>query len=334
MGVKLIITKDELSYNPSILMARGIHLFTIFSSDQATLIVNIIVILTFLSFITYIIFRIVKKVQPDIIENSFIQAIDISSATQNIIAFSSVVLASTLFDLFADGKYRMIWVVLIISLTTIILHIIYNKIANTSLAQKRHTRLNTHFTLLEKVMSCKGYQLILNAAKLETIEDRSQEIYVFTENLTTDIPGEYIRNSIENSENIGLFSEIVALNIPQGKQYTYFLKNSKENIEHIHEFYHFHFMDKKNIDFRKNISFYLVESVDFTFFTEVYLYKDKQLHDMAFEWLPALGEVNNPDKQFYLELSSSQVQDLNEIIIEIRTTAVLYTYQTYLKDSK
>jgi len=307
-------------------------LFNIFNSDEATLAVNIIVILSFIGFLIYFLFFILKKLKPEVVEKGFIKNLETSSATQNIIAFSSVVLASTLFELFTDGKYRMIWVVLIISITTIVFHIIYDKISKTNVSTKRYKEYDEHLTLLEKIMHCKGYHLILNAIKLEVIEDRSSDIYVFTENLTTDIPKDKILNINDSLENIGLFSNIVAQNIPNNKRYTYILKDNRDNREHIEEYYNYHFENKKNLDYRKNVNFYLIDELDFTFFTELYLYKDDNYNDMAFEWLPALGEINNPDKQFYLELSSHQVENINEIIIELKTTGIYYNYESYKKD--
>jgi hypothetical protein len=181
-------------------------------------------------------------------------------------------------------------------------------------------------------MQCKGYNLILNASKLEKIENRSEEIYVFTENLTTDIPEDKIKNPNPLWENIGLFSDLVASNIPNNKKYTYFLKDTIDNIQHIKEYYKHHFASSENLTYVKNINFYLVDVTDFIFFTELYLYKDDILQDMAFEWLPALGEVNKADKQFYLELSSEQVQHINEIIIELKTTSKIYNYNNFKEE--
>jgi len=307
-------------------------LFTIFSSEEATTAVNIIVILAFFAFLIYIILFILKKLKPEVIEDSFTKNLNTSSAYQNIFAFTSVVLASTLFELFTDAKYRMIWVVVIISITTIVFHILYDKISKTNDSKKIYTEYDEHLTLIEKIMQCKGYNLILNASKLETIENKSEEIYLFTENLITDIPKEKIKNVHSSWENIGLFSDIVKTNIPNNKKYTYFLKNTIENIEHIKEYYSYHFVLEENLKYTKNINFYLVDIIDFTFFTELYLYKDDEIQDKAFEWLPALGEVNKSDKQFYLELSSEQVQHINEIIIELKTTCELYNYDKFKKE--
>jgi len=305
-----------------------------FSSNEATIAVNIIVILAFIGFLIYLILFVLKKLKPEVIENGFVKNLETSSATQNIVAFSSVVLASTLFELFTDGKYRMIWVILIVSITTIIFHILYEKISKTNVSKQRYTEYDEHLTLIEKIMHCKGYHLILNASKLEVIEDRSDDIYIFTETLTTDIPENEITHLDDFLENVGLFSNIVAQNIPNGKRYTYFLKDTKNNREHIEEYYNYHFINTQNSNFRENVNFYLIDEVDFTFFTELYLYKDDEFSDMAFEWLPALGEINNPDKQFYLELSSEQVQNINEIIIELKTTGIFYSYLEYKKDIK
>jgi len=275
-----------------------------------------------------------KKLRPNLVEKSFIRNIETSTVYQNVFAFTSVVLASTFFKLFTDGNYRMIWIVLIISITTIAFHVIYDKISKTNVAIKQYQEYDEHLTLIEKIMQCKGYHLILNASKIEKIEDRSDKIFIFTENLTTDIPKENIKNLNQSLENVGLFADLVANNIPHGKEYVYFLKNNEVNKEYIKEYYTYHFNTDKNLEHRYNINFYLVDEADFTFFTELYLYKDKKIHDMAFEWLPALGEINNANKQFYLELSAQQVLHINEIIIELKTTCPKYNYDDYIKDIK
>lgn len=288
-----------------------------------------IVIFSFLVFIAYTIKFLLEKFKPETLENSFARNIQTSSTYQNIFAFTSVVLASSLFELFTDGKYRMIWVILIISILTILFHILYDKISNTNFAIKKYLQYDEHIKIVDKIMSCKGYHLILNASKLEKIEDRSEEIYVFTEDLITDIPEEYVRNFNSDSENIGLFADIVSSNIPNGKKYTYFLKDNKINREYVKVYYSYHFTSKSNQKYSQNINFYFVKESEYTFFTELYLYKDNELHDLAFEWLPAIGEVNNIDKQFYLELSSQQVENINEIIIELKDPTMKYSYNDY-----
>ena len=97
-------------------------LLNIFSSEEATTVVNIIVIFLFFVFILYSIKFLIEKFRPETFENSFSKNIETSSTYQNVFAFTSVVLASTLFELFTDGKYRMIWIVIIISITTILFH--------------------------------------------------------------------------------------------------------------------------------------------------------------------------------------------------------------------
>lgn len=223
----------------------------------------------------------------------------------------------------------MIWVVLIISITTILFHVLYDKISNTNFAIKKYLQYDEHLNIIDKIMSCKGFHLILKASELEKIENQSEEIYVFTENLITDIPKEKINNIEKNSENIGLFAQIVSTNIPKGKKYTYFLKDNKKNREYVKEYYAYHFSSEENKMYSKNIIFYFVKESEFTFFTELYLYKDDIVHDKAFEWLPSIGEINDADKQFYLELSSEQVENINEIIIELKNPIMKFTYNDY-----
>ena len=299
-------------------------MFSIFSSEQATTAVNIIVIVAFLSAVIYLIVWITKKLKPEVIESSFTQKLETSTTSQNIFAFTTVVLASTLFELFNDSHYRMIWIVLIISVMTILFDYIYNKVSHTNNAIEEQLEYKANFTLIEKIMHCKGYDLILNASEIEEVENRSEEIYIFTENLTTDIPKKDLSSKTVDRDNMGLFADLVASNIPRGKKYTYFLKDTAANLEYIEDYYAYHFSSKETLKYRSNVEFYLVTPSDFTFFSELYFYKDDQLHDMAFEWLPALGEIGDSEKQFYLELSSAQVQNINEIIIELKSSYRLY----------
>lgn len=309
-------------------------LLNIFSSEEATTVVNIIVIFLFFVFILYSIKFLIEKFRPETFENSFSKNIETSSTYQNVFAFTSVVLASTLFELFTDGKYRMIWIVIIISITTILFHVLYEKISNTNFAIKKYLQYDEHLNIIGKIMNCKGYHLILNASELEKIENRSEDIYVFTEDLITDIPEEYITDFGYKSENIGLFSKIVSANIPKQKKYTYFLKENSNNRQYVKDYYNYHFASDKNKEYSNNINFYFVKESEFTFFTELYLYKDDEMHDLAFEWLPAIGEINNADKQFYLELSSEQVENINEIIIELKDPTKKYTYNDYKKEAR
>ncbi len=229
----------------------------------------------------------------------------------------------------------MIWIVFIISITTIFFHVLYDKISNTNFAKKRYLQYDEHLNIIDKIMNCKGYQLILKASELEKIENQSEEIFIFTENLITDIPSESITELEENAENVGLFSKIVSDNIPNKKKYTYFLKGNNMNREYAKDFYRYHFsLSKNNEAYSQNINFYFVKESEFTFFTELYLYKDDVAHDMAFEWLPSLGEINNADKQFYLELSSEQVENINEIIIELKNTSEIFNYKDYKNNYK
>jgi len=223
----------------------------------------------------------------------------------------------------------MIWVVLIISIITILFHILYDKISNTNFAIKKYLQYDEYLNIIDKIMNCKGYHLILKASELEKIENQSEEIYVFTENLITDIPKENINNIEQNLENIGLFAQIVSTNISQGKRYTYFLKDNNKNRDYSKEYYAYHFSSEENRKYSKNVIFYFVKESEFTFFTELYLYKDDIVHDKAFEWLPSIGEINDADKQFYLELSSEQVENINEIIIELKNPEMKFTYNDY-----
>lgn len=223
----------------------------------------------------------------------------------------------------------MIWIVIIISITTMFFHVLYDKISNTNFAIKKYLQYDEHLNIIDKVMNCKGYQLILKASDIEKIENHSKEIYIFTEDLITDINEKHIRILDDNLENIGLFAAIVASNIPKGKSYTYFLKDNDKNREYAIDYYSYHFSLDHTKEYSKNINFYFIKEIEYTFFTELYLYKDDKVNDMAFEWLPSIGEAGKADKQFYLKLGSEQVENINEIIIELKDTAIKFTYTDY-----
>lgn len=282
-------------------------------------------------FLVYIIKVVLKKFQPQVVDESFTKKIETSSSYQNIFAFTSVVLASTLFELFTDEKYRMIWVVLVISVTTILFHLLYEKISNTNFAVDKYEQYNTNMKIIDKIMDCKGYNLILNALEIEKIENSAREMYIFTEDLITDIPKTCVLESQTESENISLYLDLVTQNILKGKKYTYFLKDNPQNRIYVKEYFKHHFFSKNTHKYVDNINFYFVKESEFTFFTEIYFYKNKNEADLAFEWLPAIGETNNINKQFYLKLDSEQVENINEIIIELKNPDMRYRYHDYLE---
>ena len=239
-------------------------------------------------------------------------------------------LASTSFDLFQKKEFQMIGIIVVMSITTIMFHFLFQKISNTKFAIEKWVMYDEHLQIIDKIMDVRGYSLIVKAFELERIEDKAKEIFVFTENLVTDIPKEcFHEKEMEGNKNIGLFVSIVSENIPKGKKYKYFLKNNKENRGYIKHYFKYHFLKEKNKQFRENITFYLISEAEFTFFTEMYLYKGLEGDDMAFEWLPAIGEHNDIDKQFYLSLSPSQVENINEIGIEMMDNTPTITFSSY-----
>ena len=237
-----------------------------------------------------------------------------------------------MYELFTGEKYRMIWIVFIISVTTIVFHLLYEKIVNTNFAIDKYNQYNSNMKIIDKIMDCKGYSLILNVLEIEKIENSSKSIYIFTEDLITDIPIECVA-SPNDSENIGLYTNLVAQNITKGKCYTYFLKDNEQNRIYVKEYFKHHFLEKSTHKYSDNITFYFVKESEFTFFTEIYFYKNNNEVDLAFEWLPAIGEVNNINKQFYLKLDSEQVENINEIIIELSNPQMKYRYSDYMETS-
>lgn len=284
----------------------------LFNSEFATVTVNLIVIVGLLLFIYFIL----KNFLPTITGEKLKDQIRTSTTSQNIFAFVSVVVASTFLDLFSDGNYHMLWSVIVISILTILFSFLYEKVSNKNNELEAIGEYKRGLELVDKIINCKGYGLIKDAKSIEKIEDKADEIYVLTENLITDIPKEYID---EEYENIGLLVDIVSQNIPKGKRYIYFLKDTIKNRKY-QKLYSEYYFKNENIKYRDNVSFYFIDEKDFYFFSEIYLYKDKKVHDRSFEWIPSIGEKNNPDKQFYLELSSEQTQNINEIICELMVT--------------
>jgi len=280
-----------------------------FNSKFATISVNIIVILAFLLFIYFIL----KKYLPTISGEKLKDKIKTSTTSQNVFAFISVVVASTFLDLFSSGKFHMLWSVAVISILTILFNFLYEKVVNKNNELDKKEEYKRGLNLIEQIIGCKGYTLIKRADELKTIEDKADEIYIFTENLVTDIPHEYLDEKLENS---GLFADIVSENLPKGKKNIYFLKDTEENRSYQKKYNMYHFQGD-NAKYNMNASFYYIPENEFCFFSEIYLYKDTKTHDKSFEWIPSIGEKNNPDKQFYLELSSLQTQNINEIICEL-----------------
>lgn len=284
-------------------------MLNIVNSDFATVSVNLIVIIGLLLFIYFVL----RKFLPSITGEKFKEQIRTSTTSQNIFAFISVVIASTFLDLFSDQNYHMLWIVLVISVLTILFNFLYEKVSNKNDEIDSKEKYANGIALMEQIIDCKGYGLIKNTTNIEEIEEVSDEIYIFSENLITDIKKDSVNDDFENK---GLFFDIVNQNIPKGKKYIYFLKDTNTNREY-HELYTKCHFNNDNEVFKKNISFYFIPEDEFCFFSEIYLYKDTENSDMAFEWVPSLGEEGVEEKQFYLQLSSEQVQNLNEIICEL-----------------
>ncbi len=294
-----------------------------FNNEIATLLVNLIVIMGMLLFLFYGFRNFFSKFISEKLKIN----IQTSSTTQNIFTFTSVVIVSTFLDLFSNQKYDMLWIVLIISILTIIFSFIYEQVSNTSNVVKTNEEYSRSLNLIEHIFSCKGYNLIKNAKEIENIENSSDEIYIFSENLITDIPqSEDINGHYDNS---GLFFDVVSKNIPNGKKYIYFLKDTEINRNFQISYYKNHFNNPLKEEFKKNITFYFINESDFCFFSEIYLYKIKGAKDRSFEWIPSLGELNNVDKQFYLELSPQQTQVLNEMICEL----IISLDKVYIKEN-
>lgn len=294
-------------------------MFEFFNSEFATVTVNLIVIIGLLLFIYFAL----RKFLPSLKGAELKERLSTSTSSQNVFAFISVVVASTLLDLFTSEKFNMLWIVLIISILTIVFNVLYEKVKDKNNAIDSKEAYKTGLSLLEQIINCKGYSLIKNAKELTPIENNADEIYVFSENLLTDIGKECIDEPYENK---GLFANLVAENIPKGKRYIYLLKDTKENRKYfkLYEKYHFH---QKNEKFKQNVAFYFIPESDFCFFSEIYLYKDIKKQDIAFEWIPSIGEKDNENKQFYLQLSAEQTQNLNEILCELMISYERYQYK-------
>lgn len=289
----------------------------IFNSEFATVTVNLIVIVGVLLFVYFVL----RKFLPTITGEKLKDQIRTSTTSQNVFAFVSVVIASTFLDLFTDKNFHMLWTVLVISILTILFNFLYEKVSNKNDELDTKEKYSNGMALLSQIIDCKGYGLIKNANELESIEQTADEIYVFSENLITDIKKDMIDDEYENK---GLFFEIVNQNIPKGKKYIYFLKDTKVNRKYYGLYTKCHF-DVQNQAFKENISFYFIPEEEFCFYSEIYLYKDTINNDQAFEWIPSIGEEGREDKQFYLQLSSSQVQNLNEIICELMISHKKYS---------
>lgn len=284
-------------------------MLSFFSNEFITTTVNLVVVVALLFFLYYIL----KKFLPSKKGEELKEKIQTSTTSQNILAFLSVIIASTFIDLLADKNWHMIYIVVVISGLTIFFSFLYEKVSNINNELDSKEAYKKGLSLLEQIITCKGYSLIKNASKIGEIENQSDEVYIFTENLATDIGSEMISDEHENK---GLFANLVKSNIPFGKKYTYFVKNTQKNRDYLQPYYDFHFASS-NKSYINNVSFYFIPENEFLFFSELYLYKDRTKNDVAFEWIPSIGEKGNEDKQFYLQLSSVQTQNINEIMCDI-----------------
>ena len=299
-------------------------MLNIFNSEFITITVNFIVILGIL----FVVYYGMRKFLPTLSGEKLKDQIKTSTTSQNIFAFLSVVIASTFLDLFSDQNFHMLWIVVVISILTILFNLLYEKVVNKNDEIDSKEEYKKGISLLEQIINCKGYGLIKTANEIEEIEDNSEAIYVFSENLITDIGEEFVNDEYDNK---GLFSDIVSANIPNNKKYIYFLKDTNKNREYYKLYYEYHIKDK-NEKFIDNISFYFVPECEFCFYSEIYLYKDYTKKDIAFEWIPSIGEQGNNEKQFYLQLSSNQIQNINEIICELMISCEKYTLKGVKND--
>lgn len=240
-----------------------------------------------------------------------------SNPVQGVAIFIGVVLATSGFEMFKDGKITIMYMVFTISFLTIVinttLHAIFYR--KDRLIEEKH--LNDKLKLLNNIMSQNGFKQIINVKEVQKIEENSDTIVVFTENLETDYGEQQI------GSNKGLLSESVAKNLNDKKEYTYryFLKNNQNNKKAIKKYIEYMMNEKSVKNLKAKVEFFLIYPEDYHFFSEVYIYKQvenkKAQEDIAVEWMPSLGKIGDADDQYYVKLASSQVLLLNEVIINL-----------------
>lgn len=198
-----------------------------------------------------------------------------------------------------------------------IIDLILDKSDHDILSQQMYSKLE----ILDTMINSKGLDKIVDNTKVEKIEIDANEIHLILDNLHTDLsPDKKSNYSLDDKKSeakFGLFFDEVHKNINNGKKYVYYLKHTLTINKEINDF-----IESHNIkDTHKVPSFILIPSDEFTFLSDIYLYKDTNNKPLnAFEWLESI-ELKHEDSSeqkdktlFYLQLEKKQLNHLNSIL--------------------
>lgn len=242
-----------------------------------------------------------------------LKKIEENDLTKNIFVFVTVVLVGSVFETFKDKKIDVLYMVIVISIMTIVINGTLHAILYKKDKLKQIDENNKKLSLVSKIMDKNGFNQIINVNQLKEVEAAADIIIVFTEDLSTDYGGK------NEKSNEGLMSSIVKNNLDLKKKYEYFLKNNEHNRNAVEDYYKYMNKEDKDLTTGK-VSFYFIEPEDYCFFSEVYIYKNKirTEPDSAVEWMPSLGKLGDPNDQYYVNLEGNQVLFLNEVILNLK----------------
>lgn len=224
------------------------------------------------------------------------------------------------------GSHEFITVGLMIGMS-ILIYSIVDKFLDSSedkhtLQEQKHTLkvLDEKLHLVKSMLETKGLETIVTSEKITKVENNSDEIIMIVDNLYLDLPKDYKASFEGTLGDFGTFFKPVNENMKAGKQYTYYLKydNNTHNAIKLHMEAHFYALQKeyKDKDIKEPI-FILIPSNEFSFFSDIYIYKDNNENKTsAYEWLPTLTK---DETLFYLQFDAKQTKKLEHILTTAKT---------------
>ena len=180
--------------------------------------------------------------------------------------------------------------------------------------EEQSKKMGEHLTLVESMIETKGLETIVTSDKITDVENNSDEIIMILDNLFLDLPVEYRKSFEDTSDDFGTFFKPVHENIKKGKQYTYYLKydNNTHNAINLHMKAHYYTLQNEVKNIKEPI-FILIPSSEFSFFSDIYIYKNSNdKSKSAYEWLPTLTKNKT---LFYLQFDINQTNKLEHILI-------------------
>lgn len=226
----------------------------------------------------------------------------------------------------------------------VILSIVIYSIVDLFFDKSDHDRLSKDLSdklhLIENMLKMKGLDTIVTDKEIEEEEKKSEEIILILEDLYLDI-SPIFKDEFNTEKNVGSYSPEVHTNIKNGKQYTYYLKydNNTHTAIELHMKSHYNKL-KENKQVKEPI-FILIPSTEYSFFSDIYIYSDKDGRRVAYEYLPSLkredikDHMREEDKKstlYYLQFDPDQVQRLGHILSNTRKKYGVTTASAMQKD--